>query len=101
MSDTLSQAARVIALSYGVDPDDYAPLSTMCTADNQPVLWWQVYEEQAQALRDAGLLVGGEPVHFQWNHGWKLWEQVIPEAAGKKGVFAAYGLPLPQGGGET
>lgn len=42
--------ARIIAESYGVDPDDFAPLSTMCTAANQPVRWWRVYEEQAEAI---------------------------------------------------
>lgn len=31
--------------------------------------------------------------HFQWNYGWGNWEQVIPEAAGKDGVVAAYCAP--------
>jgi len=28
--------------------------------------------------------------YFQWNDGWKAWEQVINEAAGEDGVVAAY-----------
>ena len=31
--------------------------------------------------------------HFQWNYGWGHWEQVIEEAAGHDGVFAAYLAP--------
>lgn len=50
------KVARGLAESYGVDPDDNAPLTVMCTAENRPVAWWQVYEEQARAL--AELLAG-------------------------------------------
>lgn len=42
--------ARTISESYGEDPDAFAPLTTMCTADNQPVPYWRVYEEQADAI---------------------------------------------------
>jgi hypothetical protein len=41
--------ARAIASSQGHDPDDLAPLTTMCTSDNQRVAWWKVFEEEAEA----------------------------------------------------
>ncbi len=50
--------AKAIAMSYGVDPDDDAPISVMCNADNSPVPWWMVYEEQAEAA--ILTLVGGD-----------------------------------------
>lgn len=42
--------ARVLALSYGRDPDDLTQMTEMCDADNRPVPIWRVYEEQAEAL---------------------------------------------------
>lgn len=39
----------------------------------------------------------GKPfAHFQWNYGWGIWEQVVPEAAGKRGVIAAFYHPTHQ-----
>lgn len=47
---SVEEIARTIAMSYGVDPDDLAPLSVMTDAENRPVAWWNVYAEQAQAI---------------------------------------------------
>lgn len=65
--DAIERGARAIAESYGHDPDADAPRLVMCTSDNQPVPYWQVYEEQALACllasRDAGsqlVAVSGE-----------------------------------------
>jgi hypothetical protein len=41
--------ARAICESQGYDPDELAPIGEMCTADNKPVQYWRVYEEQAEA----------------------------------------------------
>jgi hypothetical protein len=50
----IESGARAIARSQGHDPDDLAPRAMMCTADNQQVQWWRVFEEQAEAcLADA------------------------------------------------
>jgi hypothetical protein len=45
----IEAGARAIARSQGHDPDDLAPRTMMCTADNQQVQWWRVFEEQAEA----------------------------------------------------
>jgi hypothetical protein len=42
--------ARVLAESQGHDPDALAPRTEMCTADDEQVPWWQVFEEQADAV---------------------------------------------------
>lgn len=44
--------ARSMATASGHDPDEYAPLTEMCTADNKPVFWWKVFEEQAEQLKE-------------------------------------------------
>jgi hypothetical protein len=50
----IEAGARAIARSQGHDPDDLAPRAMMCTADNQQVQWWHVFEEEAEAcLADA------------------------------------------------
>jgi hypothetical protein len=50
----IEAGARAIAQSQGHDPDDLAPRAMMCTADNQQVQWWHVFEEEAEAcLADA------------------------------------------------
>ncbi|WP_447910536.1 hypothetical protein [Brevundimonas bullata] len=49
--------------------------------------------EAAAALREMG---EQKPfAHFQWNEGWRSWEQVVDEAAGQPRVVAAYRFPLP------
>ncbi|MFC5374026.1 hypothetical protein ACFPIF_15790 [Brevundimonas faecalis] len=51
--------------------------------------------EAAACIRE---LVEQKPfAYFQWNEGWKLWEQVIPEASGQPHVVAAYRLPPAPG----
>lgn len=49
---------------------------------------------EGQLSRNPGVLPEGWVLlaHFQWNPGWKVWEQVVPEAAGRAGVIAAYHL---------
>jgi hypothetical protein len=42
--------ARVIALSYGRDPDGMTEWTEMCDADDRPIPVWRVYEEQAESL---------------------------------------------------
>jgi len=59
MSD-IERVARAIAVSYGNDPDEHAPLTVCCTADNKPVAWWFVYEEQARAALSALLPLSPE-----------------------------------------
>lgn len=65
--------AKIISLSYGEDPDDFAPLSKICGPNNEPLPNWVAYDEQAKAIFvwfDAVLLelrrqeppVGGEVV---------------------------------------
>lgn len=44
------QIADAIARSYGSDPEEFAPLAVMCTAENQPVIWREVFLEQADAV---------------------------------------------------
>jgi len=44
------EIARAIALSYGVDPADAAPLSVLCTAESTPLPWWEAYVEQTNAV---------------------------------------------------
>ncbi len=46
---SLEAGARAIARTRGHDPDDLAPLTEMCTGDNQQVPWWKVFEEDAEA----------------------------------------------------
>jgi hypothetical protein len=43
------EIADAIAISEGQNPLDYAPLMVMCTAENKPVPWRQVYYTQAEA----------------------------------------------------
>lgn len=47
---TAEEIARALAKSYGVDPDDHAPLAVICDAENGPLAWWLAYEEQADAV---------------------------------------------------
>lgn len=49
----VEKMADAIAVSYGQSPDDYAPISVMCDDNNQPVLWREVYTEQARAVLGA------------------------------------------------
>lgn len=49
----IEAGARAMAACHGVDPDDLAPRTTMCTADNQRVPWWKVFEEEAEACINA------------------------------------------------
>jgi len=59
--EAIKLGARAIARSQGHDPDALAPRTFMCTADNQQVPWWQVFEEQAEAcLLAATPAVDGE-----------------------------------------
>lgn len=44
------EIAMTLALSYGRDPDEPAPILEMCDENNQPVPIWMVYIEQAEAL---------------------------------------------------
>jgi hypothetical protein len=44
------EIAMALCLVDGRDPDAEAPLSGMCTDDSQPVPWWMVYVEYAEAL---------------------------------------------------
>lgn len=46
---SLEAGARAIARVRGHDPDDLAPLTEMCTGDNEQVPWWKVFEEDAEA----------------------------------------------------
>ncbi|WP_420961137.1 hypothetical protein [Brucella sp. IR073] len=57
-------AARDLAEYDGQDPDELAPLSVMCTADNKQVPWWVVFEEQARIALEAAqpALAHDEPV---------------------------------------
>jgi hypothetical protein len=48
---TVEAIARTIAKTQGHDPDDLAPRTRMCTADNQQVPWWKVFEEEGTAIR--------------------------------------------------
>jgi hypothetical protein len=45
--------AIAIAKSQGHDPDEPAPLTTMCTEDNAPVPWWMVFMEESEACLKA------------------------------------------------
>lgn len=45
--------ARAICLVHGQDPDEFAPLTEICSAENQPELWWRFYEEDAHAALSA------------------------------------------------
>ena len=56
--DDIEIGARAIAKSHGHDPDDLAPRTSMCTANNEQVPWWKVFEEQAEAcLKAAGAAI--------------------------------------------
>lgn len=46
---SIEAGARAIARVRGHDPDDLAPLTEMCTGDNEQVPWWKVFEEDAEA----------------------------------------------------
>lgn len=46
---SIEAGARAIARVQGHNPDDLAPLTAMCTADNHQVPWWKVFEEEAEA----------------------------------------------------
>lgn len=48
--EVIEAAARAIADSYGEDPNEFAPLSQMTTADGYAVQWWCVFEEQANGF---------------------------------------------------
>lgn len=57
----ITAGARAIAIVRGHDPDELAPRTAMCGADNSQVPWWMVFEEEAEAcLRAAGLLIGNQ-----------------------------------------
>lgn len=51
----LKAAAKAMAASCGEDPDDYASLLDICGPNNEPLLTWQKYEEQATAAITAYL----------------------------------------------
>jgi hypothetical protein len=64
----IESGARAIARSQGHDPDDLAPRAMMCTADNQQVQWWRVFEEQAEAcLADATVRIEALEAQLQDN----------------------------------
>lgn len=89
-SPTIAEAAREIVRKWA-------------RARFQKRIFNQTADELVEALRallaetrgDEGFSsLGGKPfAHFQWNPGWRVWQQVIPEAAGNEGVIAAYRAP--------
>jgi hypothetical protein len=48
-ADEIERVARGICLSYGADPDDGADLIDICGPNNESLLNWHLYEEQARA----------------------------------------------------
>lgn len=47
---SVEDIARIISQSYGEDPSDLAPRSTICGPNNEPLPNWMTYEEQAKAV---------------------------------------------------
>ena len=59
--ETIEAGARAIALSQGNDPDGLAPRTVMCTAANEQVTWYRVFEEHSEACLDAILPLHPSP----------------------------------------
>lgn len=39
-------------------------------------------------IAESADMIDAPVIYMQWNDGWQVWEQVVPEAAGRDGVVA-------------
>lgn len=59
--ELIEKVARELCLSYGRDPDVYASLCDICGPNNEPLLQWHIYTEQAETASATILAALQEP----------------------------------------